>query len=445
MMNPLDHVIDFLKHTQQYQAAATLLNAFRAHAQTIEEYDQLGRLFHDVKEYHASIECAERVLSLATNQQQRWAALANMSKVYNHLNEPFLALDCLKELEQQDSRNHNIQMEMLFSHYLAANMKESRKILDSILADPTAPQEIKDRCRFNLGSYLLEEGDFKNGLKGFIDVGHNIGIWQRTASPFPQWDGRPMPGKTVAILTEGGIGDEVVNIRFANLIRDQYQMRPVLITPREHTSNLFKRNGFEAVQTVKDVPGDAVSAKLFYLPIILDLDKDELWKGPYLKPDAQYVDKWKQILPAGRPLVGIRWRGNPSYDQDLHRSIPLAELNNVLRFDRDDVTFVSLQKEHNEELADYPHVFDCAPYLETLEDLLACMSLLNHTVTSCTSVAHIGAAAGLPITVCPPVATYYTWLGDAKWYGDNCTILRQRKWRDWSHLQQLETILKGLV
>lgn len=445
MMNPLDAIIEFLVKTQHSEVGIQLLDVFKQYAVTLEEFDTLGRLYHDTKDYTKSAECAQHVVRLSTNTRQRLAALSNLAKVYNHLNEPFQALQCLEEIAQANPANYEVKMEMLFSYYLAADFEQSRVVLDSILADPNAPKHVQDRCRFNLGSYLLDEGDFKTGLRGFIDIGHQIGIWQPHTPPFPIWSGEKLPGKTVAILTEGGIGDEVVNIRFAKIIRDEYQMRPVLVTSREATASLFKRNGYDVCNSTQQLPTDSVAVKLFYLPIVLDLDQDQLWNGPYLKPDAEYVDKWKQILPAGRPLVGIRWRGNPLYDQDLHRSIPLAELNNVLRFDRDDVTFVSLQKEHNEELADYPHVFDCAPYLETLEDLLACMSLLNHTVTSCTSVAHIGAAAGLPITVCPPVATYYTWLGDAKWYGDNCTILRQRKWRDWSHLQQLETILKGLV
>lgn len=437
--NPLDFVVSFLKQTDQLKTGSILLEAFKKYSCTMEQYDQLGRLFHDMKDYKNSLECTLKCFESANLPKERYAIRSNLAKLYNHMNEPEKSIACSEENLKTNPDDYEAKMEILFSNYLASNFKESYRILEELLYDPETPEDVRNRCEFNQGSYLLDSGKFKEGLLGFIDVGHRIGIWPKYDLPLKQWYGEIIPGKTIAVIAEGGIGDEVINIRFLKNIRD-LGMKPIFITTRKDTSELFRKNGFDVVSSVSEVPTDSLGVKAMYLPIALGLDKNQLWNGPYLKVDSMYVEKWKNILPEGKK-VAIRWQGNPYYDQDLHRSLSLKELNKVLNFSRKDVIFVSVQKDNFEGIEEYPNVLNVAEHLETLDDLLACLSLMNHTITSCTSVAHVCGAAGYPMTVCPPVATYYTWLGDARWYGDNCKILRQTKWRNWAHLEQLKSLL----
>lgn len=437
--NPLNHVIEFLKNTDQLKEGSNLLQCFKKYASSLEQYDDLGRLFLEMKDYQNSLQCTLKALDLASNPQQQYACRSNLAKLYNHVNDPQKSIFYSEENLKVNPNDYEARMEILFSNYLASNFTESRKILEALLEDPNTPQNVRDRCRFNQGSYLLDDGNFKDGLKGFIGVGHEIGIWPKYNLPIPEWKGDTQPGKTVAVIAEGGIGDEVINVRFMKNITDK-GMNPVFITSRLDTRQLFERNGFKTLPSLEGLPKDCVGVKAMYLPIVLDLDKDELWNGPYITPNPEYVEKWKKILPSGKK-VAIRWQGNPYYDQDLHRSLPLNELHRLLNLDRDDVTFVSVQKDNDEGIEDYSRVVIVKDHLETLEDLVACLSLMDYNISSCTSVAHIAAACGFPITVCPPVATYYTWLGDSKWYGSNCRVLRQRKWKDWSHLESLKEIV----
>jgi hypothetical protein len=105
-----------------------------------------------------------------------------------------------------------------------------------------------------------------------------------------------------------------------------------------------------------------------------------------------------------------------------------------------DITFVSVQRDCDlEQLKDYPNVLDLSDKLETLEDLLACISLVDHTFSSCTSTVHVAGSLGANVTVFPPIAAYYTWLGrtdnKSDWYGNSVTVIRQQKLKDYSHLQ----------
>lgn len=435
MNDPLDAVIQFLKSTDQLDTASTLLQSFVPYSSTLEQFDHLGRLFLESKDYHNSLSCTLKTLSLATSPQQKYAIRSNLAKLYNHLNEPQKSIECSQDNLHINPNDYEAKMEILFSHYLASDFKKSRAILEELLYDPNTPENVRDRCEFNQGSYLLDDGDFKNGLLGFIDVGHRIGIWPKYDLPLKQWYGETIPNATIAIIAEGGIGDEVINVRFAKNI-ESLGMNPVFVTSRKNTRSLFAKNGFKVAESINELPQDALAIKAMYLPIALDLDKDQLWNGNYLTPDPEYVEKWKKILPEGKK-VAFKWQGAKKYDQDLHRTLPLGVLDDVLDFNRTDITFISVQKEDFDGIENYPNVFRVEEHLETLDDLLACLSLVDYTISSCTSVAHIAAAAGFPLTVCPPVATYYTWLGDAKWYGDHCKVLRQRTWRDWSHLSEL--------
>lgn len=435
-MDPLDHIIQFLKQTDELQTASTLLKTFKKYSTGLHQFDQLGRLFHDVKDYKEALECTEKTLALASAPQELYAVRANLAKLYNHTNQPQKAIQYIDANLAVNPEDYEAKMEKVFSYYLAADPEKSKALTEELLADPKTPDNIRDRCAFNYGSYQLDDGDFKNGLRGFVEVGHKLGIWPKGKLHGAEWDGKTIPGATIAFVSEGGIGDEVINIRFMKHIRDR-GMNPIYLTHRKDVADLFNHSGLTTVTDINQVPADALWTRAMYLPIVLDLDEQDLWSGPYLKPNLEYVEKWKRILPQGKKIA-IKWSGNPMYEQDLHRSIPLDKLNQVLNFSRTDATIVSVQKEHYQELEKYPNVFNAAPYLETLEDLLACLSLMDYTISSCTSVAHVAAGAGLPITVCPPVATYYLWLGDAKWYGDNCTVLRQRKWSNWEHLNSIE-------
>ena len=444
-MDPLDLIISQLSKFDELETARTLLTTFKKYSSSIEQYDQLGRLFHDVKDWPSAIECAEHTLALAPSTQALCSARANLAKLNNHANNPASALRYLNANLLVNPDNYEYKMERLFSNYLLGNFDESRAEVEQIMNDPDAPIEVVNRCRFNYGSYQLDNNQFKEGLINFIDVGHNIGIWPKVKFPGPAWDGTVTPGQTIAILAEGGIGDEVINIRFMKNITD-LGMNPIFITNRDDTMTMFNRIGFTTVRSINEVPGDAQWVLSMYLPIVLNLEADQVWTGPYLTPSSVYVEKWMKLLDkfpmntGKRKKVALKWSGNPYYEQDLHRSLPLDKLTECVVNANPLVSFVSVQKEHtdSDEVDGFGLDFDAAPYLDTLEDLLACLSLMDHTVTSCTSVAHIAAAAGLPVTVCPPIATYYTWLGDTKWYGDNCTILRQYKWRDWSHLKEIK-------
>ena len=133
--------------------------------------------------------------------------------------------------------------------------------------------------------------------------------------------------------------------------------------------------------------------------------------------------------------IGLRWQGNPEYDQDLHRSIDIEQLYNIIN--TNDNSLFSLQRDTGlEYLNTLSNIKDLSKDLNTWEDTLGIISNMDIIITSCTSIAHAAAALGKRTFIIVPISAYYiycnSWGELTPWYGDNVTILRQIKPRCWN-------------
>ena len=422
----LDLIVTTCKSKNNLEDAKTFLKISSNNCHDLALLDRIAFLQSEIKDYKNCVESLKLCLNMAQDKDSKFAIRANMAKIYNHLNEPMMSL-AYSKLNASDRFDYDTLMEMSFSYYLAGDYAQSEKMMRELVAHDDLPDNVRGRVEYNLGSYDIERGDFKKGLKGFIDVGHKIKIWHKRYIPnVPVWTGENISGKTVIIHAEGGIGDEIINFRFCENLKN-LGATPVWNSNHKDLAVVFARH---SVQTTKpDTLDNTVQCMAMYLPILLDLDKDQLWSGPYLKPSAEYLEKWKKILPQGKKLA-VKWSGNPFYDQDLHRSIPLDIIEKI-KFNG---TKVNLQLEP--ELYQ-DKMFNAGEHISSIEDTLAVLWLCDEFITSCTSVAHMNGAMGKNGIVCPPIASYYVWLGDAKWYDHSLKVVRQTKHKDWKFVEEL--------
>lgn len=423
----LDHVVLSCKTNNKLEQARQFLNIAAENSNDVSVLDHTAYLQSEIKDYKSCVQTLRRCLDLAP-KNSKFAIRANMAKMYNHLNDPMVSL-AYSKLNAQEQFDYDTLMEMSFSYYLMGNYAESEKMMRELITHKDLPDEIRGRVEYNLGSYDIEHGDFKKGIKGFIDVGHKIKIWHERYIPnIPVWKGEDISGKTIIIHAEGGIGDELINVRFINNLK-QLGANPVWITGNQDLKKVFKRNGIE---TEIENTNNSVQCMAMYLPILLDLDKDQLWNGPYLKPSQEYLDKWQELLPEGKKLA-VKWSGNPYYDQDLHRSIPLDIIRNI----RYNGIKINLQLE-TELFQD--GMFNAGKHINSIEDTLAILWLCDDLVTSCTSIAHMNGAIGKNGVVCPPIACYYVWLGannHSHWYDKSLKVIRQTKHKDWKFVESI--------
>jgi hypothetical protein len=432
-MNPLA-TAEFFIHLKQFDKAKIVLDLLKPYAQRIEEIDQIGKLYADIREFNDTLELAERIYALVQTPQTKFDARVNIIRAYLNLNKPIEALTYIGINEKEQPNDHPNQMDKAMCFFLLDNKDEGEKILRKILAEPHT-EDINFRVNFNLGTYDLRNGKFKEGLRHVLLDGRKLNIWHEFKFPKSQlWEGIPQPGKTIVLCAEGGIGDEIISVRFMKHFKD-VGMDPIWYTDRKDIASIFERNGFKTVSNINAIPYDWLWTYSMPSPTYLDLEEDDLWYGPYLTP----LNKAPLLPNNGKKRIGIKCMGNPKYDQDLHRTIPFEQLIDSIPKDYEIYSF------HIDEDFAHPRVTSLKDRIKTWDDTLDYINQMDIIVSSCTSLIHAAGAIGKQSIVIIPILTYYTWAKPdyhTKWYADNLTILRQREYDNWnSPLKELKDML----
>jgi len=421
----LYNVIEFLNNVDELATANTLLNTFEKYAADISQYDELGRCYEKIKQYNNALRMINKCSALAKDPVQMFNIRANLAKVYNHLNEPFKSITQSKLNIEVDPTDYDSKMELSFSYYLCGDIQKSYDIQRDLLQIPDLPLEIKKRIIFNMSTFEMENGNFKGGMYKMVYGGKEIGIWKSPKRPYEKWQGNDI-SKTLLVFAEAGIGDEFINIRFMRELTKR-NIKHHYVGFRKDLVELFKDNGYNAIlESDLDPLEDYVYCDAMTIPVLLNIDETQLWESPYLAAKSEYIEKWKKLLP--EKFLTIKYSGNPFYDHDLHRSLPIQELLSSLS--SLNIPIISLQIENKEvELV--------TPDIQSWDDTLAIQHLALYNITSCTSTAHSASASGAKCAVISPICRYYPWVSlstdyTSPWYGKTTKIFPQIEWRDWS-------------
>ena len=423
----------FFIYLNNNSKAKIVLDLLKPYAQTIEQINQIGELYAQIREFNDTLELGYKIYSLCTTLEQKFDARENIIRAYLNLNKPLDALKHIEISEKEKPNYHPIQMDRAFAHFLLDEKDIGEKILRKILEEPHT-QDIHNRVNFNLGSYDLRKGNFKEGLKQVLLGGRKLNIWQDFQFSKNQlWQGESAKDKTILVCAEGGIGDEIISVRFMKHLRDR-GMNPIWFSNRKDIVEIFERCGFPCITNMEQLPEDWLWTYSMPVPSFLDLTEEELWYGPYIKP----LNNSPRL--EGNKKIGIKCMGNPKYDQDLHRTIPIDKLIESIP---EDYTIYSF---HVDEIIDNPRVINLKDRIKSWDDTLDYIEQMDIIVSSCTSLIHAAGAIGKLSSVIVPILTYYTWIKpgkNTKWYGNNLSIFRQTKYNNWdSPLLELKTYLE---
>lgn len=431
-MDPLGTAEFFIK-AKRPDKAKVVLDLMRPYCTTVPQMDVIGKLYAEIREFDDTLDLAFEIYHLAENPQLKYDARVNIIRAYLNLNRPHDALTYIKMNEIVDPTDHPNQMDKAMAYFLLNRKAEGEAILRKILTEPRS-EDVDFRVKFNLGTYDLANGNFKEGLSHVLLDGRKLNIWETFNLPLEQqWEGGVQPGKTIVMCAEGGIGDEIISVRFQRHFREA-GMRPIWYTTRRDLAEIFHRNGFEVTTSLSGFPGDWLWCYSMPSPTYLDLSEDDLWSGPYIKPIGQA----KQL--EGAKKIGIKYMGNPKYDQDLHRTIPLDQLIDSIP---EDYTIYAF---HVDEDVDHPRVQNLRGEIKSWDDTLDFIDQMDIVVSSCTSLIHAAGAMGKESVVIVPILNYYTWAKPephSRWYGDNLTVLRQTEYDNWnSPMAELKVLLR---
>ena len=292
--------------------------------------------------------------------------------------------------------------------------------------------------RKNLGMCLLQMGRIPDGAPHYEARKHCSDYVVRDLTGEP-WDGRPMPGGTLLLHCEQGLGDTIHFSRYAALAR-QRAGRVVLEAQAPLVPLLRRLDGVDEVVPL----GGPLPRYDAYLPLLSSMlafgtTLDSIpARIPYLTPDPEKRARWMDRLAAETRLkVGIAWAGSPTFAADRHRTVPLETFAPVLA--EADVAFYSLQVgPAREEIArsGFAGVLsDMGGGFEDFDDTAAFVDNLDLVICVDTAVAHLAGAIGRPVWIAIAyAATDWRWLTgrtDSPWY-PTARLFRQDEDVDWN-------------
>ncbi|MEI6560099.1 MAG: tetratricopeptide repeat protein [Rhodospirillaceae bacterium] len=257
----------------------------------------------------------------------------------------------------------------------------------------------------NIAFMLLLKGRYAEGWQEFE--------WRWLSAKYaphryarPLWRGEPLPGRTLLLHAEQGMGDTLQFVRYAAWARERTG-RVLVRCQTPLVPLLASATGVDAVFGENEpLPAFDAHAPLMGLPKLHGTDASTIPAAiPYLFAEAGRIGRFRlrfDDIPGLR--IGIVWQGNPNHVGDRLRSFPLARFEPLAALPG--VHLFSLQQGSGaEQLAAaagrFP-VTDLSPYTRDFRDLAAALRALDLVITCDTAVAHAAGALGVPVFLPAP-------------------------------------------
>jgi tetratricopeptide (TPR) repeat protein len=294
-------------------------------------------------------------------------------------------------------------------------------------------------AEFNLGTTLLLAGRYTEGWAGYRQHSSVAGT-VAPGRPEGEWDGQPIPGRTLLVYADQGLGDTIQFARFLPLCKRRSHAR-VILRCQPPLLRLFAelRDVDELCSTDEELPAFDCHYSLASLCGLFGVMIDQVGTGvPYLSSSgtlpAQIGDLMGDATDERR--VGLVWQGNPRQTRDVVRSCPFGKLRPL--FDLSGIRFLSLQHDPigRAQLAASrlaARMPDVGKLLSDFSVTAAVLQRLDLLITVDTAIAHLAGALGRPVWTMLCHTPDWRWhldRSDSPWY-PRMRLFRQPAWGDW--------------
>lgn len=308
------------------------------------------------------------------------------------------------------------------------------RVLEQIATDVDA--------QFLLSLLYLAAGDYERGFRLYRSRGYSTwarAMYYHALKPFDHW--QEAAGKRIAVMQEGGLGDELQFVRYIYPLAEIAQSITLFVPPTMYRlftqlpSNVRLETSYDAFDPEAYDYSTTDCEMPYHFRTTVDTIPNKM---PYLTvPEAAIARR--RLPPTILKRVGLCWAGGTrdnlnhrSYDDrrsfDLRMYAPLGTIPGV--------EFVSLQlgPRAEQERADLPvrRVLDGSfDFLDTA----AIITQLDLVISVDTSIVHLAAAIGKPVWVMSRYDCCWRWLHnrpDSPWYPGVARVFGQKRYNDWS-------------
>ena len=303
----------------------------------------------------------------------------------------------------------------------------------------------------NLSLVLLIQGQYKEGFERYekrLEVGSGRYYQETILSRFrrcQRWQGESPEGKSLLVITEQGIGDNLMMMRYVPLLKHLKLKRLMVCCHHSSLKRLLQTiPGVDDVVSLEEA-SDAGEFDLYCLgmslPHLFQTCIDTIPNdAPYLVVPEGMKVPWRIRFEGIQGMkIGLVWAGRDMNYIDTVRSIPLSSFAPLMEIQG--IHFVSLQKGEQAQqikelgwnIADWMDV--CTDFLDTA----ALVDELDLVISVDTAVAHLAGALGKPVWLLNRFAGDWRWLhyrNDSPWY-PSMRVFRQNKPGDWDSVIHL--------
>ncbi len=282
------------------------------------------------------------------------------------------------------------------------------------------------------------KGAFMDGWQGYEWRWKKSVPVPRRELPLPLWDGEPLGGKKIILVSEQGAGDAFQFVRYAALVAGRggtvlVECQSAALKPALERVPMVK----EAFVAGETLPQADCYFPLMSLPLLFGTTLENIPTDvPYLIPEPARLESFQRRMGGDGGLkVGIVWAGRQNLVRNRKRTCglevfaPLAEIPGV--------TLYSLQIGPDADQAApwiaQGKLVDLTSHIRDFADTAALIANLDLVVTIDTSVAHLAGALARPVWTLLHYAPDWRWMlerSDSPWY-PTMRLFRQKQPGDW--------------
>lgn len=283
------------------------------------------------------------------------------------------------------------------------------------------------QARFNLATALLLIGNLADGWDAY-EARRQVHKLRDAELPYPDWKGEVLEGKTLLVVAEQGIGDELLAANMYGEIAQNAARCFIECDPR--LTGLFERSFPEAtfLPRVQGKVLSSASQSFDFKSLGLSMarwlrSKPENFPGSvgYLIPDPLRAGFWRwRVAQLGAGLkVGISWRSMLNTGVRRNDYTTLDQWGGI--FKMPGCRFINLQYDQcQEELDEASALFGVEitnfrdiNLKDEMDDLAALMTTLDVIIAPANSVAAMAGALNIPVL---QFSTNNNWLCHGKDY-----------------------------
>ena len=295
-------------------------------------------------------------------------------------------------------------------------------------------------AEFNLAVAYLLKGDYENGWQHYESrwrYEHMAGV--KPQLPKPEWAGEDPKDKTILIIGEQGLGDQIQFLRFtANLQSAGAKIKLVMSPGVKALFPAPAGNIIGIYQPGEDLGEYDYWITMMSIPRVIGLRLETVaHQLQYVAATPEKAQEWGDKLGLKKRMrIGVCWSGRKDSWIHNHKAMPVEKMAELIRRNPEH-QWINLNVESSEEESQIIIAAggECYPgTIKDFSDTAGLMHNLDLVISVDTANAHLAGAMGRPVWI--PLNAYgncWRWLlnrEDSPWY-PSARLYRQPVMGDW--------------